>query len=333
MSKDEYERLILEKHKEKLRFDNQICKEASLKDIDKDVVKKFLKKASFERRLEINPDITVKEALEKLDLIKNSNLTNAAVLLFGKNPQRFFLQAETRCARFKGTKPLEFIDMKVFGRNIIDQRDDSLEFVKEHIRLHAEIKGTERIEKWEYPIEAIREAITNAICHRDFELSSSVQIRIFDDRLEIWGCGPLPEPLTPEDLKKKHNSILRNPLVGKCFFLIKFIEEWGTGTNRMIEACLNAGLPEPIFEEVSGNFVVTFRKYYISENTEKLGLNERQNIAIEFIKQHGMITLRDLKKISHKVADRTLRKDLNDLVKIGVIKPVGEKKGRKYVFK
>jgi len=223
--------------------------------------------------------------------------------------------------------------MKVFGGNIIDQREDSLEFVKEHIELHAEIKGTKRVERWKYPIEAVREAVTNAICHRDYEISSNVQIRIFDDRIEIWGCGPLPEPLTPEDLKKKHKSILRNPLIGKCFFLIKYIEQWGTGTNRMIEACLNNGLPEPIFEETSGSLVVTFRKYYILENIEKFDLNERQKIAIEFIKQYGMITLRDFKKILHKVAERTLRKDLGDLVKVGIIKPVGEKKGRKYVFK
>ncbi len=333
MSKDEYEKLILEKHREKLYFDSQICEGATLKDINKNEIKRFLEKAEFERRLEINPNITVEEALEKLNLIKNGNLTNAAILLFGKNPQNFFLQAETKCARFKGTKPLEFVDMKVFGGNIINQRDDSLEFVKEHIKLHAEIKGTERVEKWEYPIEAIREAITNAICHRDYKTSDNVQIRIFDDRIEIWGCGPLPEPLTPEDLKKKHKSILRNPLVGKCFFLIKFIEEWGTGTNRMIEACLKEGLPEPIFEEVSGSLVVTLRKYYIPEDIEKFKINERQKIAMEFIKQSGMIALRDFKKILPKVAERTLRKDLNDLVKIGIIKPVGEKKGRIYVFK
>lgn len=98
--------------------------------------------------------------------------------MFGKNPQKFFLQSETRCARFKGIEPLEFIDMKVFGGNIIDQREDALEFVMEHIKLHAEIKGTERIEKWKYPLEAIREAVTNAICQRNYKISSNAQIRI-----------------------------------------------------------------------------------------------------------------------------------------------------------
>ena len=96
--------------------------------------------------------------------------------------------------------------MKVFSGNIIDQREDALEFVKEHIKLHAEIKETERVERWEYPIEALREAITNAICHRNYKISSNVQIRIFDDRVEVWSCGSLPKPLTIEDLKKKHDK-------------------------------------------------------------------------------------------------------------------------------
>jgi ATP-dependent DNA helicase RecG len=240
----------------KVYWNERICGRADLEDIDEEKVKWFLRRAKYERRLELDPETPVREALEKLELLREGKLTNAAILLFGKNPQRFFVQSETRCARFKGTKPLEFIDMKVFGGNIIDQREDALEFVKEHIKLHAEIKGTEREEKWEYPIEAIREAITNAICHRDYETASNVQIRIFDDRIEIWGCGLLPEPLTPEDLKREHKSILRNPQIGKSFFLIKFIEQWGTGTNRMIEQCLGHGLPEPLFEEVVGDFVL-----------------------------------------------------------------------------
>lgn len=115
--------------------------------------------------------------------------------------------------------------------------------------------------------------------------------------------------------------------------MIKFIEKWGTGTNRIIKVCLKDGLPEPIFEEVSDSLIVTIRKYYILEDIGKFGLNERQKIAIEYIKQSGMIMLRDFKRISPIVAERTLRKDLDDLVKIGLIKPVGEKKGRRYVFK
>jgi ATP-dependent DNA helicase RecG len=333
MSKDEYERVILEKHKDKLYFDSQICKEATLGDIDNIKVKRFLERASFERRLDINPDINPKETLGKLNLIKKDKLTNAAILLFGKNPQKFFLQAETRCARFKGTEPLEFIDMKVFGGNIIDQREDALEFVKEHIQLHAEIKGTERIERWEYPIEAIREAVTNALCHRNYKISSNVQIRVFDDRIEIWGCGPLPEPLTVEDLRKKHDSVLRNPLIGRCFFLIKYIEQWGTGTNRMIKKCLSSGLPEPLFEEISGNLVVTFRGKITKEYLEGLELNKRQIVAMEYIKKIGKITNKNYREIFPEISNETARLDLNTMVKKRLLNKRGEKKGVYYTLR
>ena len=172
-------RKLAKEERKRLSFDEQICEEASLEDIDEEKVKAFLKKARYERKFELDTEVSVREALEKLGLSSEGKLTNAAILLFGKNPQKYFLPAKTRCARFKGTKPLEFIDMKVFEGNIIDQREDALEFVREHIKLQAKIVGTERVEKWEYPIEAIREAITNAICHRDYEIKSNVQVRIF----------------------------------------------------------------------------------------------------------------------------------------------------------
>ena len=317
---------------EKVYWDEQICEGASLEDIDKDKIEWFLKKAKFERRLDITSAISFREALGRLNLVKNSGLTNAAILLFGKNPQKFFLQAEIRCARFKGTEPLEFIDMKVLGGNIIDQREDTLEFVKEHIKLHAEIKGTERVERWEYPIAAVREAVTNAVCHRDYEVSSNTQVRIFDDRVEIWGCGPLPKPLTVKDLRKRHDSVLRNPLIGKCFFLIKYIEQWGTGTNRIIKECLNHGLPEPLFEELSGSLVVSFRKIYALEMLEELGLNERQIEAVECIKKQGNITNKGYQSLRPGVSRETLRKDLNDLIVKKIIVRRGQNKGVYYEF-
>lgn len=316
---------------EKVYWDKQICKDASLKDINEEKVREFLKTAKQKRALGINPETPTKEALSRLDVLKEEKPTNACVLLFGKNPQRFFLQAETRCARFKGTKPITFIDMKVFDGDLIEQRDDSIEFVKKHIKLEAEIKGTERVEKWEYPIEAIREAITNAICHRDYKIASNVQVRIFDDRLEVWGCGPLPEPLTVEDLKKDHRSVLRNPRIGKCFFLAKFIEEWGTGTNRIIEKCVDSGLPDPLFEEITGSLVVTFRKYPIDEEMLE-DLNRRQKEAIKYLKEHKSIKSGDLQEIFPEVSRETLRKDLKDLTERGVIKKTGAKRGTEYTF-
>ncbi|MDI6791668.1 MAG: ATP-binding protein, partial [bacterium] len=149
----------------------------------------------------------------------------------------------------------------------------------------------ERQEKWEYPPDAIREAITNAVCHRDYFSNGNVQIRIFDDRIEIWNPGTLPEGLTIEDLKGKHESKPRNKLIARLFFLIKYIEEWGTGTNEMIELCLNYDLPEPKLEEIAGSFVVTFRKSKLTEESlESMELNERQRKIVEYLKKKKKIT-------------------------------------------
>ncbi|MCG7848637.1 MAG: helix-turn-helix domain-containing protein [ANME-2 cluster archaeon] len=327
---DEIRRLTL--LASKVYWDGRICENADLADIDEGKVKWFLNRAKSERRLELDSETPVKEALNKFNLLKEGMPTNAAILLFGKATQRFFAQSEIRCARFKGLKPLEFIDMKVFGRDIIAQRDDALEFVKEHIRLHAQISGTERVERWEYPIEAIREAITNAICHRDYEIASNTQIRIFDDRVEVWGCGQLPEPLIPGDLRGEHKSILRNPLVAECLFLIKFIEQWGTGTNRMIERCLDHGMPEPLFDEVAGDFVVTFRKYCFTDEVLN-ELNERQQNAIEYLLEHKKITNREYREINPDISERTALNDLNELVHKNMVAAKGEKKHRYYILR
>lgn len=241
-------------------WDKKICDSAILEDINEEIVKQFIKVSNNKRRVELDSETPIVEFLEKLELIKGEKLTNAAVLLFCKNPQKFFPQAEIRCTRFNGTIPLEFGAREVFQGSIIHQRESSINFVKEHIKLPGEIVGFEQVETWEYPINALQEAITNAICHRDYSLSSKIQVRIFDDRLEVWGCGPLPAPLTVEDLKMKHESVLRNLLIGNCFFQINFIEQLGTGTQKILNSFLKQGLPEPLFEIDAGDFIVVFQK-------------------------------------------------------------------------
>lgn len=317
----------------KVYWDGRVCEGAGLLDIDDGKVKWFLNRAKSERRLELDSETPVGESLNKLNLLNEGNPTNAAILLFGKNPQRFFTQSEIRCARFKGTKPLEFIDMKVFGGNLIDQREDVVEFVKEHIKLHAKIVGMERVETWEYPIDAIRESVTNAICHRDYEVYSNVQVRIFDDRVEVWGCGFLPEPLTLGELKRDHMSILRNPLIGNCFFWIKFIEHWGTGTNRIIDACVNHGLPEPVFEELSGSLVVTLRNRVTEEALRGMGLNERQLKVISYLEEHECITNKEYQML-FDVSRITATRDLNLLEGKNIFKRIGTgKRDLKYILK
>ncbi len=325
MSRDEFERMILEKHKEKVRFDSQICRDAKIGDIDKERIKWFLEKANRERRLEIDPRIPVKEVLERLELLRNGKLTNAAILTFGISPQRFLLQSEVRCAKFKGTKPVKpFIDMKVIRGTVHEQIEEAEKFVLNNIKKSAwTVPGqVEREERWEYPPDAIREAVTNAIAHRDYSSTANVHVSIFDDRIEIWNPGRLPEPLKPEDLKKQHKSIPVNPLVAQMLFLTKDIEKWGTGTNDIVKDCVNHGLPEPIFEEQAGGFAVILRKSRIPDDLDELGLNERQKKAIEYLKEHKRITSKEYSRMFN-ITERMARLDIKELLSRKIIKRMG----------
>jgi len=236
------------------------------------------------------------------------------------------------CGRFKDETII--IDDELIEGSIIGQIDKTIDFVKKHLKIRFEITGeARRKEIWEYPLDAIREAIINAVCHRDYTEPSDIQIRIYEDELIIWSPGELPLGITLEDLYKPHKSVLRNKLIAQVFFDIGFIERWGTGIGRMISACKNQNLPEPKFEEYQG-FRVIFRKdVYTEEYLRSLGSNERQIKAVKYIKEKGKITLREFRKLCPEFAERTLRKDLEGIVKLDILKPIGEKKGRKYVFR
>lgn len=312
-------------------WDEQILNEAILDDIDGKKLALFLQIASSKRNLDIDPAVSIEEALKRLELTKNGNLTNAAIILFGKNPQKFFLQAITKCAKFKGINTNEFEDMHDFEGTIIDQRDDALRFAEKHIIRSAKISGSDRLEEFEYPLEALREAISNAICHRDYRINSNVQLRIFVDRIEIWGSGTLPEPLTVDDLKTEHDSIRRNPLIARCFFRMGIVEEWGTGTQRIIDSCLENGLPEPIFEIKSGNLVVTIRKYQFTQ-FDKAKLNERQKKAIDYLIEQDKITNEQYRKLNN-VQRNTASKDLKSLVEEGILLSKGKGRYTFYILK
>jgi ATP-dependent DNA helicase RecG len=336
MSKDEYEKTIVEKHREELRFDNQICKSARLDDIDRNKVIEFLKKAKAERGLDISPKLPFKEALMRLKFIQDRRLTNSAVLLFGNNPQDFFIQAEVKCVRFKGTGVTgTMIDMKDIRGNLIDQLIEAEKFIFDHISLTSWIEEgkLERQEKWEYPPKAIREALANAISHRDYRSSSKVQIRIFDDRIEFWNPGRLPEGWTVETLKRKHESMPFNPLIARAFFWIKYIEEVGTGTNKIIDWCKGWGLPEPDFEYAGSSVVITFRKSKLTEEyLLSLELREKEREIIKHIKINKRITSGEIQKMFNVSRDTSSRY-LKQLIESGLIERMGTGKLVYYVLK
>jgi ATP-dependent DNA helicase RecG len=282
-------------------WDKQVIRKASLSQIDGKRVKVFLNKVEEERGTEYGGSQSVEMSLLKLHLQERRKPTAAALLLFGKNPQAWFPQSEIRCARFNGTKPIDFEDLKVVRGTIIQQVPDVLAFIQKHVRVGAKItEKPERQETWEYPKGALREAIVNAICHRDYEDTGNVQVRIFDDRIEVWNPGTLPKGLTIEDLKGEHRSQPHNSLLAECFYLIKYVEQWGTGTNRMLRLCKDAGLREPNFEQKAGSFVVTFWRSMkgIEEvkSVQPIRLNEIQKKIIRYLDKHKQAKTSELQK-------------------------------------
>lgn len=242
-----------------IKWDKILFSKASMKDISWNNIKLFIEKASLERNTIFEGPKNIKNTLQRLNLIENDTLTNASILLFGKNPQSIFINSDVKCARFRGNEPIDFIDMQSIEGTIIEQVSAVLNFIRRHINISIKISGApEREEIWEYPQEALREAIINAICHRDYEDPGNVQVRIFDNRLEVWNPGVLPQELKIKMLKKEHQSKPRNELIARCFYLIKYIEQWGTGTNRIIRLCKQAKLPEPKFSIKGNSFIVTF---------------------------------------------------------------------------
>jgi ATP-dependent DNA helicase RecG len=336
MSKDEYEKLILEKHR--VQFDTQICRKAKLKDIDSNKVRWFLEKAKEARGFDVSARLSIKEILERLNLIENGKLTNAAILLFAKEPQRFFIQAKIRCGRLKGTSGHDFIDMKILEGTIPELREKAMKFIAEHIRHAVYFDANRRYDRWEYPLRALEEVLTNALAHRDYFSNSDIQLAIYNDRIEVWNPGELPKPLTPEDLKRKHKSIPRNKLLAEQLFLIKYIERWGMGTNRVVDEMRQHNLPETEFQNISGGFEVTlpgpgrrFEEEIEKEKLHKLEINERQKKALGYLKKKKRITRQVYCKINN-IGDTYAKKELNELIQSRVIRRIGKGKNTYYIL-
>ena len=311
-------------------WDAYPARDAKIEDIDYGRVEFYIKIANETGRRKITEEPL--EVLRKLEVVKDDRPTWAAVLLFGKNPQGFLPQAKVHCGRFKND--ITIIDDELIEGSIIEQVEKAMDFVKKHLKVRFEITGeARRKEIWEYPLDAVREAIINAVCHRYYTEASDIQIRIYDDELIVWSPGKLPLGISIEDLYKPHNSVLRNKLIAEVFFDIGFIERWGTGIQRMIDACKNQNLPEPSFEEYQG-FRVIFRKdVYTQEYLRKLGLNERQINAVTFVKKEGKITNKKYQML-FEVSKRTASNELKEIKEKNIFEQIGKTgKGTYYVIK
>jgi ATP-dependent DNA helicase RecG len=307
---------------------------ATLTDLDEDSIRKFLKKAIAQKRIPpeaLEDDIVA--LMERLHfLTKEGQPTNAAILLFGKTPSIVSPTCSFKIGRFgKRNDELHFQD--IIECNLINMPDKVLGKLSDRYLLRPiSYKGLERQELLEYPEPALREAILNAIIHKDYA-STWIFLRVYDDKLELWNPGLLPEELTIEKLKEQHSSYPRNPHIAEVFFKAGYIEAWGRGTTNIIHECLAYGLPEPHLAENQGGLKVTFRKnIYTEADLTSIGLNERQVKAVLIAKENGYITNRQYQK-EFGVTDRTALRDLNELVQRELLYTSGTTRDRRYHLK
>ena len=243
-------------------FDASPCARASLDDLDFDLMEQFVGTARAVRRFPIPERTPPEHLLEHLNLRNEGRLTNAAILLFGRSPQRFIISSEVRCAHFHGTEVAKPIpSYQVYKGTVFELVDQAVDFVLSKIdrRIGVRSENARASRTYEIPVEVVTEAIVNAVAHRDYTDNGSVQVMLFADRLEVRNPGRLPPPLTLESLRIAHRSVPANPLLGETLYLAEYIERMGTGTLDMIRRCTAVGLPEPEFAVTDG-FIATIRR-------------------------------------------------------------------------
>ena len=294
----------------------------TLEDIDLEKVEKFVQLCNKTGRRPVPENESALDTLEKLELIQKGKPTRAAILLFGKNPQRPYLQAILKMGRFKSE--ITIIDDKEICGTLFEQVENAMLYFRDRLQTRFEFTGEpQRKVIWEYPLEALRETVINAVCHRDYLDNANTQIRIHDDHILVWNPGKLPPDLSLEQLKTNHPSRPHNCLIAEAFFYAGYTEKWGGGTLKIIRECADSGLPQPEFSEDMGMFGVTFRKDVLTEkNLRELGLNDRQIKAVTYVKQKGKITNMEYKNLT-KISKATATRDLGNLVEMKILKTEG----------
>ena len=269
-----------------------------------------------------------------LGLIENGQILNAAVVLFGK-PNRVFpsyTQCLLRLARFRGTTKSVFEDSRQVYGHAFDLFVQAQQFLRQHLPVAGRVVPDlfERIDDPLYPLEALREALANAICHRDYATGSGfVAVAIYDDRLEISSIGSLPFGQTPADLMRPHPSRPWNPLIANVFYRRGLIEAWGRGTLKMVELTKAAGLAAPEIEEQAGAVIVRFRpRRYVAPSRVEHVLSALQSELLGIFTSRGPVPISGIMELLQTPsARRTVQDNLAILRKLGLVETSGRGRG------
>ncbi len=320
-------------------YEDDVLPGATLVDFDEEVLTEYQR-----NRVKRGPrgeSFTRTELLRDAGAIDPSGApTVAGLLLFGKHPHHFLPQAGVVLVRFPGTSIREAAgSTERYNRRVeivgpaarLVERTWEVLFAE--IRHQPHVKGLERREVYDYPAEAVREALVNAICHRDYSVPGQrIEIRLFDDHIEIMSPGGLPGHITLENILEEHYS--RNPRLVRGLFYWGYIEELGQGVDIIYDTLRRDHHPAPVFRDTGRTFTVT-----LSNAVDQLellygeGLNPRQMRALRFLEDHDRITNSDYRQLYPDLTAETLRLDLKDLSDRGILLKIGDKRGTYYIRK
>jgi ATP-dependent DNA helicase RecG len=320
-------------------FESEPVAGATLVDLDKAVLDEYMRLRA-ERGHRASTGTLQDHLVDIGAMIEDGTPTVGGLLLFGKHPQTFLPQSGLIFVKFLGKEARGRDGLAGYGRRVEIEGpaariiERAWQVVNEEMRVEAVVNGLRREEVPEYPRFAVREALVNAVCHRDYRLSGRrVEIRMYDDRLELISPGGLPGYITLDNIVDEHFS--RNPRLVAGLFQWGYIEELGLGIDRMIEEMLQHGHAPPNFEAKPYSFTVRLHNTLERSPATRWqsNMNERQLRAMSLIDQQGRITNRDYRQLCPDVNPETLRLDLVDLVDKGLLLKIGDKKGTYYILK
>jgi len=323
-----------------LQFDTESPPDAALDDLDPQKIAEYVKGFGL-RSSETQEEVLLRRACLRRDNRGLFHPTYAALLLFGHTPQRWLPNATLLAARFAGVAFTDqYIKQEITG-TLPEQLRQAEAFLRADLRSVVRLVGLTHLETLEYPFEAVRELLVNAIAHRDYSMQGDcIHLNIFADRLEVHSPGGLPGPVTLDNLLEARFS--RNAVIVQALADLGFVERLGYGLDRVVTVLRQNNLPPPLFEEAAGSFRVTLYGSAIPQPAaplpdlsayRDLNLNPRQQLALGHIALHRRITNSEYQGLCPDVHPETLRRDLADLVSRGVLIKVGDKKATYYILK
>lgn len=337
MSQERYRQLLLENLHPSQRWETQPAHGIGLGDLDVAEIVRTVEEGIRRLRMEDPGTREPMDLLRGLRLLKDEQVLNAAVVLFGRADRilPYYSQCLLRMARFRGTDKSEFLDNRQEVGNAFELFVRAQRFLRDHLPIAGRIVPSvfERIDDPLYPPAALREALANALCHRDYGMpGGSVGVAVYDDRLEITSTGMLPFGLTPADLLGSHTSQPWNPLVANAFYRRGIIEQWGRGTLKIVELTRDAGLTAPAFDYRGGEVVVTFYpRGYVAPSRVSRDLSPLQQELLEILAAAGPAMFGDVVRyLATPTPWPTVRDNLHVLRQLGLVQVSGRGRGARW---